>query len=83
MRVFVDRIVSHHIFETSIVALIVYGSVLLTLDDANVTDGSHLRAFLDINDVVLTVLFATEMGVKMLAYGLFLHPGSYLRSSWN
>ena len=31
----------------------------------------------------LLILFAIEMVVKMLAYGLALHPKAYLRVAWN
>jgi hypothetical protein len=34
-------------------------------------------------DLVFLILFAIEMVVKMLAYGLALHPKAYLRVAWN
>lgn len=70
-------------FEGIILVLIVYGSVLLTIDNNAAVDGSPIRRFLDVNDLVLTTLFTLELVIKVIAYGLAIHPGAYLRSSWN
>ena len=34
-------------------------------------------------DRIITVLFTIEMCIKVVACGLVLHPGSYLRNAWN
>ena len=34
-------------------------------------------------DLGFLVLFAIEMVLKMLSFGLLMHPGAYLRSTWN
>ena len=39
--------------------------------------------FLIYSDLIVTVVFTFEMVVKVIALGFVLHPGSYLRISWN
>ena len=34
-------------------------------------------------DQLFSIVFLTEMTLKILVFGFILHPGSYLRNSWN
>jgi len=40
-------------------------------------------SFAQIVDFIFLVIFAIEMVIKMLASGLIMHKGAYLRSGWN
>ena len=34
-------------------------------------------------EYVFLVIFTVECFMKIIAYGLLLHPGAYLRNGWN
>jgi hypothetical protein len=73
------------LFDNIILLLIVYGSVLLAMDEPAVAEApdSFLYKFLFVNDYTLTVLFVGEMMLKIIAMGFFMGPTAYLKNSWN
>lgn len=77
------RVVSHAAFEGIVLILIIYGSILLTMDNIYVEPDSKMANFLGINDMCLQIAFTIELVLKVVVYGLVLHPGAYLRSPWN
>ena len=56
--------------------------LFVPLGECNLSDPGPC-SIVDYVDLVFLVLFAIEMVVKMLAYGLALHPHAYLRVAWN
>jgi hypothetical protein len=79
----VIRIATSYIFEGMVLASILVSSILMSLDTPRVTANSMLGIFLWRADVAFTVIFCAELVIKVMALGLVLHPGSYLRSTWN
>ncbi len=63
------RVVTHPITELTVLAAVVINCVMLTLDNPSVVEGSSLRHALDTADLVFAVVFAVEMGAKMVALG--------------
>mmetsp|Transcript_11321 Transcript_11321/g.26831 ORF Transcript_11321/g.26831 Transcript_11321/m.26831 type:complete len:1216 (+) Transcript_11321:1-3648(+) len=92
VRVFLNRIVSHRYFEYTIIALILFSSICLALDSAELADrvrfgGNSSAATLDkaltVLDKVFVALFVLEAVLKIIVMGFVLHPGAYLRNPWN
>ncbi|CAF5224957.1 unnamed protein product, partial [Rotaria magnacalcarata] len=44
---------------------------------------SHERQFLNITNIIFTIIFTIEMMMKILASGLICEANSYLRNGWN
>lgn len=74
-------------FDNIILVFIIIGSVLLAMEgppDKDSSTGNHrFSSPLGIVDLVLTVIFACEIGVKMVAYGFALHQHAFLRNGYN
>jgi hypothetical protein len=68
-------------FDRTILVLIAFSSIALALDNPGLS--SQAVDALWIADIVFTSLFASEVLVKLVCYGLVLHEGAYLRNSWN
>jgi hypothetical protein len=80
VRLLVLRLVKSKLFETVILLLIVTNTVFLALEDPKANDTPQYQA---VGEVVFLVSFSAEMVLKMVALGVLLHPGSYLRDPWN
>jgi len=63
--------------------LIALSSVCLALDEPGLDEDCTLKKILETSNHVFTALFAVEMIIKIIALGLFAHPGAYLRDGWN
>mmetsp|Transcript_3119 Transcript_3119/g.7221 ORF Transcript_3119/g.7221 Transcript_3119/m.7221 type:complete len:1718 (+) Transcript_3119:685-5838(+) len=95
VRMFCVRVVCHKYFEYVIIALILLSSILLALDGPTLSkDGpfypdtlsdadQKLKNAIDILDAMFLLMFVIEMVLKVIMMGFILHPGSYLRNSWN
>jgi len=70
-------------FEGTILVLIAFSSIALALDKPSLEEGSTLKQGLGLMDVAFNVVFFIEFVVKVITMGFCLHPGSYLRNSWN
>ena len=70
-------------FESFIMLLIAYSTVLLVLESPTMDPYSTLGRIIEISDLILGILFVIEMIMKIVAYGLVLHKNAYLRSGWN
>ena len=81
-------------FDRFILAVIVFNSVLLALEDysSGAVDPhtytpdpskSARNRLVDACDTPLIVIFTIECVVKIVAMGFFVDDGSYLRNSWN
>jgi len=83
IRVKAYAIVSHPNFDSIILGFIVCSSLLMAIESPATQDNKTLTAFLEVADIVFTVLFAGEMILKLTAYGCYGERGSYLHDSWN
>ncbi|KAJ8523265.1 hypothetical protein ON010_g17598 [Phytophthora cinnamomi] len=73
----------HPYFDSTVFGLIVVSSIALAVDNPLADPTSGLATFLKGLDKSLAIVFAIEMVIKIVAMGLILHKGSYLRNSWN
>ena len=83
IRYFCAHLVSHKRFDQVILVLIVISSITLAIDTPLLNPDLPLAKTLVIFDLVLTLIFAGEMAVKVIALGFVFGEGCYLRSSWN
>lgn len=70
-------------FEYLILLIILVSSIALAIDDPSVSPDSQLGQSLSALDVSINVIFFVEAAAKVVAMGLFAHPGAYLRHGWN
>ncbi|XP_028408443.1 voltage-dependent R-type calcium channel subunit alpha-1E-like [Dendronephthya gigantea] len=82
IRIVAHRIVNFRHFDNGILVCILISSVLLACEDV-VNEEATINKVLTYFDYVFTTIFAFEVVVKMIDYGVVLHKGSYLRSGWN
>ncbi|XP_013782455.2 muscle calcium channel subunit alpha-1-like, partial [Limulus polyphemus] len=47
------------------------------------SDSNQINQYLEKVEYVFLVIFTLECFMKIIAYGLLLHPGAYLRNAWN
>jgi voltage-dependent calcium channel L type alpha-1D len=75
-------LVSYKYFDGIIMTCIIMSSLLLAFEDyvdPNAKKNEQLAMF----DIIFVAIFTLEMLVKMIAYGVVLHPNSYFRDGWN
>ncbi|CAB3996293.1 voltage-dependent N-type calcium channel subunit alpha-1B-like [Paramuricea clavata] len=82
IRIIAHKIVNFKHFDNGILVCILISSVLLACEDV-VNEKAQVNKVLTYCDYVFTTIFAFEVVVKMIDYGVLLHKGSYLRDSWN
>jgi len=74
-------------FDNSILFLIFISSVVLIIDVDPLRDTEDTEATVNVFvawcNWLFTITFTMELLTKAIAYGLVMHPGSYLRDSWN
>lgn len=85
LRVQIAEIVAHPIFELIVLLVILESVIAVGFDNnrARSTGGNLLASFLWWNNVAVCVLFGLEALLKMFAFGVVLHEGSYLREPFN
>ena len=87
VRIISYQIVFHPAFEYFILFLIFCNSVKLGLDSyipSDGTDSSNNLAKVSTNiDIFFNSCFMFEATIKIIAFGLFMDSGSYMRSYWN
>jgi hypothetical protein len=77
------RITRHHNFDTAIMTLIFISSICLAMDSPlNDPDGT-LAKFLAVMDIVMTIIFVIEAGLKIVAEGFCFGKTSYLKHPEN
>ena len=79
MRIGLHWFVTRPFFDGFIMFVILLSSITLALEDP-VKEDSEINQKLGYFDYGFTAIFAIECLLKMLDLGMFLHPGSYLRS---
>jgi voltage-dependent calcium channel L type alpha-1D len=77
------NLISHPKFDTTILAIIVFSSIVLAVDNPLLNPDSGFAKALLYIDYFLTTLFTVEMLLKIIALGFWMDQGSYLRNSWN
>ncbi|KAM4050275.1 voltage-dependent L-type calcium channel subunit alpha-1S isoform 2-T2 [Anomaloglossus baeobatrachus] len=82
IRVLCHRIINATTFTNFILLFILLSSISLAAEDPIRTD-SFRNQILSYFDIVFTVIFTTEIVLKMTVYGAFLHKGSFCRNSFN
>ncbi|KUF89419.1 hypothetical protein AM588_10002652 [Phytophthora nicotianae] len=74
---------THRHFDSTVFGLIVVSSIALAVDNPLADPNSGLATFLKGLDKALAIVFAIEMVIKIVAMGLIMHKGAYLRNGWN
>jgi hypothetical protein len=77
------RLVNHSAFETFVQLLILLSSLTLVVDNPRTDEGDVISAILEYSNLAFAIVFAIEMTLKVIAFGLVGSPGAYLRSGWN
>jgi len=84
LRKVCNKVVGHPYFDSLILFLIGFSTILLTLesplDDPNGERGKILASI----DVVVSTIFTIELLLKVVVYGFVINgPDSYLHNPWN
>nr|QQY02546.1 voltage-dependent N-type calcium channel subunit alpha-1B [Cryptocotyle lingua] len=82
VRRFCHFVVNLRYFDLFIMIVIASSSVALAAEDP-VSENSIRNCLLEYFDHAFTCVFAIEMLLKLIDLGIFLHPNSYCRDSWN
>ncbi|OWZ15606.1 Voltage-gated Ion Channel, partial [Phytophthora megakarya] len=83
LRKWALTIIVHPYFDSIVLALVTASSIALAIDNPLQNPNSTIAIGLKRMDTVFAIIFAAEMTVKILALGLVLHEGAYLRNGWN
>lgn len=76
--------VTHWLFDSVVLCLIVASSIMLALDEPGLEERDPgMKSFINTVDYVFTALFFVEMCVKLVAMGLISTPHAYLGDPWN
>ena len=70
-------------FDRFVLLIIGCNAVTMALNNPRNDPESTQVKVLDALGLTWTIIFAVEMVIKWVAYGLALHEGSYLRDPWN
>ena len=81
MRVFCMKLAQNKIFDYFILILIFLSTVRLILN--TFISGYTSVLIFDMCDLFFNIAFLFEMIIKIIALGLILDEGSYLRDNWN
>ncbi|KAG2468021.1 voltage-dependent L-type calcium channel subunit alpha-1S-like isoform X1 [Polypterus senegalus] len=82
IRKLCHRIVNATTFTNFILLFILLSSISLAAEDP-IDPESFRNQILAYFDIVFTVIFTTEIVLKMTTYGAFLHKGSFCRNYFN
>eukprot|EP00760_Papus_ankaliazontas_P018505 PhM_4_TR17518/c0_g1_i1/m.51056 len=83
IRQWLVAFVESRCFEGVILAAIAISTVLLAMDSPRVAPDAPIRQKLANADIIITIIFSCEAFVKIMAYGVGIRPGGYLRDPWN
>lgn len=76
-------LVNHPRFDALVLFVIFASSVCLSIDSPLNDPNSTLAQVLSTLDLVFVIFFTFEMTVRLIALGVFMSPGAYMRSGWN
>ncbi|KAG1692321.1 hypothetical protein DVH05_025491 [Phytophthora capsici] len=77
------NLIVHPLFDSIVLALVAASSIALAVDNPLLDPESTLASGLKRLDLAFAIIFTFEMAVKVVALGLILHRGAYLRNGWN
>jgi len=84
IRVYASRlafaIITHRVFDTLSILVIVANCFFLALDDPTSKDSNPI---LYLSDYIFQGLYTVEMTLKIAGLGFVLNRGSYMRDAWN
>lgn len=84
LRQFIVSLTCSDLFENFVILIIFINSVVLAIYDYNDRNNKLLwNQSLEKIGNVLTILFAIEMILKILAQGFIVHKNAYLRDAWS
>lgn len=81
-RIFCYQLCTHPYFVNSVLVMICVSSLLLAVEDPLGNDIQR-NEILEYFDYIFTGIFTVEIMVKLIAYGAFMHSGSFCRSFFN
>ncbi|CAF4942868.1 unnamed protein product, partial [Rotaria sp. Silwood1] len=70
-------------FDYLILFIIALNCITLTMECPSIPPTSPERQFLNLTNIIFTVIFTIEMSAKVIASGLICGSHAYLRSGWN
>jgi hypothetical protein len=83
-RMLCAKVVGHPYFDTLILLLIGFSTVLLALENPLDDPQSEYVLTLKQIDVVVSIIFTGELAIKVIVYGFALNgKDSYIKNSWN
>ncbi|XP_048575597.1 voltage-dependent T-type calcium channel subunit alpha-1G isoform X2 [Nematostella vectensis] len=74
---------SHRAFDYVILVFIIFSCAVLAIEAPDIAEQGLKRQIIDISMLVFTIIFTIEMLIKLVAMGLVLGPGTYLRDGWD
>jgi hypothetical protein len=84
LRQFCCKIVGHQYFDSFILLLILFSTILLTIENPLDDPNGNKNKILNKIDIVVTTIFTLELILKVAVYGFLLNgTESYMRNSWN
>ena len=85
LRRFCYAVVDDKRFDLFIMLCIAVSSFTMIFESPKAMEKESFASALDAVDITFTVLFAMEMVMKLVAYGMWLEEsnGTYLRDAWN
>eukprot|EP01062_Namystynia_karyoxenos_P061079 TRINITY_DN5302_c0_g1_i1.p1 TRINITY_DN5302_c0_g1~~TRINITY_DN5302_c0_g1_i1.p1 ORF type:complete len:1975 (+),score=527.51 TRINITY_DN5302_c0_g1_i1:57-5927(+) len=78
VRIWLTYVVTHKTFDYVILFCIMFSSLLLAVEDPR---DSH--PVIEGLNIAFTIIFITELCMKVAAFGLIIGPGAYLKDGWN
>ncbi|KAG1968483.1 voltage-dependent T-type calcium channel subunit alpha-1H isoform X2 [Pimephales promelas] len=81
-RMMCQRLISHKMFDHVVLVFIFLNCITIAMERP-IEPKRFLGSFLDISNYVFTVIFVSEMTVKVVALGFCCGKHSYLQSTWN
>jgi voltage-dependent calcium channel L type alpha-1D len=81
-RVMCHRICNHSYFGNIVLVCIMVSSAMLAAEDP-LNSNSERNQILNYFDYFFTTIFTVEVCLKLISYGVILHPGSFCRAAFN
>ncbi|XP_030634877.1 voltage-dependent T-type calcium channel subunit alpha-1H [Chanos chanos] len=78
-----QKALTHKMFDHVVLIFIFLNCITIALERPHISSDSMERIFLNVSNYIFTVIFVTEMTLKVVAMGLYVGPDTYLKSSWN
>ncbi|CAM4831211.1 unnamed protein product [Rotaria magnacalcarata] len=82
-RQMLNRLVVKKSFDHLTLIFIALNCITVAMENPTISAASFERLFLNITNVIFTIVFTIEMMTKVIAVGFVFGPDSYLHSGWN